>query len=290
MSRIIITGAAGLLGQSLVAGLKSEHTLFCIDVTPGPFGPRENIIYSQADLTEFAALRPRLVEFDADMIFNCAALSDVDTCETNHELADKLNYELVNRLLGIPFRKFIHYSSDYVFDGENGPYSEDDPINPINYYGTTKMHSERILQNSGINHLIIRTNVLYGRAINTRISFIDWVYRSLRRGDSIKVVDDQYNNSTLASNLAEASVEAAISDIGGILHLAGPDYLSRYEMAVNIADYFGLSAELIEKVATDVINQKANRPHHAGLKTDRAQAVLRTKLLGLADGLTEISR
>ena len=288
MSRIVITGAAGLLGQNLISRLAAHHQLLCIDIAENPFEPHDNINYLKADLTKFEAIRPRLIEFDADIIFNCAALSDVDVCETEKELADKLNFELVNRLLGTPFKKFIHYSSDYVFDGENGPYAEDDPVNPINYYGTTKMHSERILQNSGVNYLIIRTNVLYGHARNVRMNFIDWVYQSLKKGDSIKIVVDQYNNPTLASNLTEASIEAAMADLTGILHLAGADYMSRYEMAIKVAHHFGFPAELIKKTTTSTINQKAKRPHRAGLKIDKAKTLLETKLISLDDGLKAI--
>jgi dTDP-4-dehydrorhamnose reductase len=288
MSRIVITGAGGLLGQNLIALLTANHQLLCIDIAANTFELFDNINYLKADLTQFETIRPRLIEFDADMIFNCAALSDVDACESKKELADKLNFELVNRLLGTPFKKFIHYSSDYVFDGESGPYTEDDPVNPINYYGTTKMHSERILQNSGVNYLIIRTNVLYGHARNVRMNFIDWLYQSLKKGDSIKVVDDQYNNPTLASNLAEASIEAAMTDTTGILHIAGADYLSRYEMAVKVARHFGFPMDLIKKTTTAAINQKAKRPHRAGLKIDKARLLLKTKLLGLDDGLKAI--
>jgi dTDP-4-dehydrorhamnose reductase len=288
MSRIVITGAAGLLGQNLIALLTANHQLLCIDIAADTFELFDNINYLKADLTQFETIRPRLIEFDADMIFNCAALSDVDACETEKKLADKLNFELVNRLLGTPFKKFIHYSSDYVFDGETGPYAEDDPVNPINYYGATKMHSERILQNSGVNYLIIRTNVLYGHARNVRMNFIDWVYQSLKNGDSIKIVDDQYNNPTLASNLAEASIEAALADTTGILHIAGADYLSRYEIAVKVARHFGFPVDLIKKTTTVAINQKAKRPNRAGLKIDKARSLLKTKLLGLDDGFKAI--
>jgi dTDP-4-dehydrorhamnose reductase len=101
-------------------------------------------------------------------------------------------------------------------------------------------------------------------------------------------VDDQYNNPTLAGNLAEASIEAADRDFTGILHLAGPDYLSRYEIAVQIAAYYGLPNSLISKVTTDVIGQKANRPHHGGLKINKAKSILKTRLLKLKDGLSRL--
>jgi dTDP-4-dehydrorhamnose reductase len=285
MKRIIITGAAGLLGQHLVRRLAHKHHLLCVDRADNPFEKNINIDYFQADFTDFEAIRGELKNFDCDLIFNCIALSDVDACETHKDLAEELNFELVNRLLGVPFKKLIHFSSDYVFDGKNGPYGEDDVPEPINYYGATKLHSENILQNSGLNYLIIRTNVLYGNAKNVRLNFVAWVMASLESGETIKVVDDQYNNPTLADNLAEASIEAAFKDITGILHIAGAEYLSRYEMALRIARMFDYSSNLIIKVTTESIGQRARRPSRGGLKIDKAKTLLKTKLLNFDQGL-----
>jgi dTDP-4-dehydrorhamnose reductase len=289
MKKIIITGAAGLLGQHLVKNLKKEHELLGVDIAESPFDNSDNITYLQADLSDFEAVRGKLAAFEPEMIFNCAALSDVDACETDKDLAEKLNFELVNRLLSLQPGKIIYFSSDYVFDGKSGPYTEDDIPEPINYYGATKLHSENILRNSKLNYLIIRTNVLYGGAINVRLNFVGWVIKSLQAGEAIKVVDDQYNNPTLADNLAEAAIEAAFKDITGVLHIAGADYLSRYEMASKIADFFDYPKGLIERVSSDMIKQRARRPTRGGLKIDKAKKVLTTELLGLDRGLQALA-
>lgn len=285
MSNICITGAAGLLGQNLVNLLKLEHNILCLDIADNPFDENRNISYLQADLTDFSSVRERIKNHKPDYLFNCAALTDVDRCENEKALADKLNFELVNHLLAVARGRIIHYSSDYVFNGNDGPYAETDPVEPINYYGVTKLHSENILIQSKLDYLIIRTNVLYGRAINTRDNFVTWVIDSLKRGESIKVVDDQFNNPTLAENLAGASVEAALEGIQGLLHIAGDEYLCRYEAASVIADIFGFNHELIARGKTSEISQKAKRPHYGGLKIDKAKNILKTRLLGLTDGI-----
>ncbi len=289
MSRILITGAAGLLGQNLVGQLLEKHHLQAVDKTANPFDESCGIDYLQADLTSFESIRPTILAFGPEYIFNCAALTDVDRCETERELADKLNFELVNHLLSIPVKKIIHYSSDYVFDGSSGPYKEDDRTEPINYYGLTKLHSENILMNSGVDYLIIRTNVLFGIAIGVKNNFVSWVKESLERGESISVVDDQFNNPTLASNLAKASVEVAFNDTKGILHISGDQYLSRYQAALIIAEHHKLDTNLIRRSTSSQISQKAKRPLKGGLVIDKAKAILKIKLIPFTESYVLIA-
>jgi dTDP-4-dehydrorhamnose reductase len=117
---------------------------------------------------------------------------------------------------------------------------------------------------------------------------VTWVIESLRRDQTIKVVEDQYNNPTYTSNLAVASAEAAIKGISGILHIGGSDYLSRFEAAMKIASVFDFQPELIQKAKTSEILQKAKRPHYGGLKIERAKKILDTQLMGLDEGLKSL--
>lgn len=285
MRKILITGAAGLLGQALVNHLKGKHILLCVDIADNPFSAHESLQYIQADLTDFIPIKTEIVSFRSDFIFNCAAYSDVDSCEVNKPLAEKINIGLVENLLGVPFTKLIHYSSDYVFNGQAGPYAEEDRADPLGYYGWTKLQSEKLLQKLLHRCLIIRTNVLYGTAVNTRSNFMQWTAENLRRNRTIRVVNDQFNNPTYAVNLAEATVEAATSDLTGILHLAGPGYYSRYEIAIIIAGFLKLNPDLIKPVTTSELSQTALRPKKGGLKTDKAASLLKTKFICLKDGL-----
>jgi len=285
MRKILLTGAAGLLGQALVNRLIENHELLCIDIAANPFSVYENLHYIQADLTDFAPLRLEIANFRPDFIYNCAAYSDVDGCEVSKQLAEMINIDLVKNLLDIPFTKLIHYSSDYVFNGQAGPYAETDPVDPLGYYGWTKLQSEHLIQKSAKNCLIIRTNVLYGTGINTRPDFMRWVAANLQQGRIIRVVADQFNNPTYASSLAQASIEAAACNLTGIWHLAGPDYYSRFEIANIIANLLSLDHHLIRPVSTIELGQPARRPQRGGLKTDKAAGVLKTKFLSLKDGL-----
>ena len=285
MKRIAMTGAAGLLGQHLAAKFSPRARLLCLDNNPSPFENDHNIEYIPVDLLQVDSWQKALERFRPEIIVNCAAYSDVDACEDNHELADRMNIELVANLLEYSSARLVHFSSDYVFNGESGPYDENDQPDPINYYGRSKSESEKLLQNSGRDYLIIRTNVLYGLAKKVRPNYVTWLVDFLKQHKPVSIVTDQYNNPTYAANLAEASIEALDLGLSGILHIGGLNYLSRYEAALLIAKTLKLDKGLITKSTSDKLKQKANRPARGGLKITKARKILKTKLLGLEDGL-----
>lgn len=285
MNKILITGAAGLLGQHLVKELISKSNIFAIDKCENPFEETAEFRYQQTDLLEWGNIESELKSFGPDIIFNCAACTDVDGCETDKELADRLNIGLVENLAGLAVGKIIQFSTDYVFDGQSGPYGENDPVNPLGHYGKTKLQSEEILKRSDRPYLVIRSNVLYGRAINVRPNFISWLLDRLQANEKAQLVTDQFNNPISAGNLAEASIEAAQSDLNGIIHIAGPDYLSRYDIGKIVARRFKLNQRLIEPVTTYQLKQLARRPRFGGLKIDKAKRMLKTPLMGLEESL-----
>jgi dTDP-4-dehydrorhamnose reductase len=285
MSRILVTGAAGLLGQHLVIQLQQTDEVLAIDRALNPFAGQKTLQYIQADLLENSSADKLIIAFQPEIIFNCAAYTDVDGCENNKVLADQLNVDLVEHLLRMPFAKFVHFSTDYVFDGRDGPYGEADPTNPISYYGQTKLRSENSLKKSGKPYLIIRSNVLFGHANNTRPNFITWLIDTFRRGQAFKLVTDQFNNPISALNLAKAAVEAAAGNNLGILHIGGADYFSRFDMGKIVARRFKFNARLIEPVTTYQLHQAAPRPLRGGLKIDKAKRILKTPLLGFEQGL-----
>ncbi|OQX92113.1 MAG: hypothetical protein B6D58_04600 [candidate division Zixibacteria bacterium 4484_95] len=292
MRRVLVTGAAGLLGQYLVNFLRSveavhkDISILAVDKANNPFESSFELDYLQADLISFDSIKSTIDNFKPDFIFNCAAYTDVDGCEKNKQLADALNVRLVKNLLEIhSFKKIIHFSTDYVFNGLNGPYSEEDDTDPVGYYGLTKLQSERLLQNSRRYFLIIRTNVLYGTGKNVRPNFITWMIDNLRKNKNLQIITDQFNNPTYAGNLAQAAIEAAQTDYTGVLHIAGADYLSRYQIALKTAVHFNLNSELIEPIRTQKLGQEARRPLFGGLKIDKAKNLLKTRLIGLNEGL-----
>jgi dTDP-4-dehydrorhamnose reductase len=281
----LVTGACGLLGQHLVNRLKPKYEVIAVDITTNTFKKHENLIFINCDLTDSGALARVLSDTNPDIIYNCAAYTDVDGCEKNRELAYKLNVELVKSLLEAGAERLIQYSTDYVFDGKRGPYDEKDETDPMGYYGETKLHSERLILDSHGSHLIIRTNVLFGTGENVRPNFITWLIDNLNNAKQLRIVTDQYNNPIHADNLAETSIEAEETDLTGVLHLAGDSYLSRFEIAVKTAEHFGLNRKLISPVTTSQLGQIARRPMRGGLKIDLAKKFLKSRLLSFEEGL-----
>ncbi|UCC78774.1 MAG: SDR family oxidoreductase [Candidatus Zixiibacteriota bacterium] len=285
MKTALVTGACGLLGQYLVNHLKSKYKTVAVDIAANVFETHKNVAFVNRDLTESGAPAGILSEANPDIIYNCAAYTDVDGCETDRDRAYELNVKLVENLLDAGPKRLIQYSTDHVFNGERGPYKEDDETDPIGYYGETKLQSERITLNSAGRHLIIRTNVLFGSGINIRPNFVTWLMDNLRQSNRIKVVTDQYNNPIHADNLAGASIEAEESGLTGVLHLAGDSYLSRFELAVETADFFNFDRNLILPVKSSELEQIAGRPLRGGLKIDLAKRLLESRLLGFDEAL-----
>ena len=196
-------------------------------------------------------------------------MTQVDGCELNPNLAKEINIAGVQHLCDSFDGKIIHLSTDYVFDGENGPYSEDDPVCPLSVYGETKLESERILLNHNPNHLVIRGNVIYDDSETTKASFLNWVVNSLKEKQEIQVVNDQVNNPTWTKSMADIIALCIEKDLSGIVHWGDADHLNRYDFAIKIAEKYVLDSKLIKAITTEELNQAAPRPLKSGLKSDK---------------------
>ena len=286
--KVLITGANGLLGQKIVSDFSPSHNVLAVDLSDEPFLSLSNFSYKNCDITKKEEIEAVFNFFKPEIVINSAAYTDVDGCEINKDLAWAVNVEGVRNLVQlcqIHQAKLVHFSTDYVFDGEKGPYSENDPTHPKSFYGETKLESEKIVISSGIDFLIIRTNVLYGLGINIKKNFFLWLYEELSQTHKIKVVTDQLNNPTLADNLSSATKELVQRKASHIFHIAGATYLSRYDFALQVAQVFGLDEKNIIPIKTGELQQKASRPLRGGLKTDKAKSFLKTKLWEVEESL-----
>ena len=185
MKKILITGSTGQLGNSLGKVFKSRYDLVFSSRTK----PNKNTNYF-LDITNSLLVKDILSAISPDIIINLAALTNVDLCESNPDLAHAINFQGVKNLVNVFKGPIIHLSTDYVFDGKLGQYKENDITNPINVYGLTKHKAEKILLEKSKESLVIRTNVLYDYQSKSKASFLNWVVDSLKRGEKIKVVDD----------------------------------------------------------------------------------------------------
>jgi len=285
--RILITGASGQLGNSVVNQLFGKYELLATDISNNKFNTL-NIPFSILDITDIEQIKNILTNFNPDVIINLAAFTDVDGCELNPDKVYLLNAKSVEMLSNNFDGQFIQISTDYVFDGYNGPYSEDDGTNPISIYGKTKLEAEKILQDNINNWCILRTNVLFDYYNNTEASFIKWIIDSLKANKSINVVDDQWNNPTWTQNLAEIIELVINKNVTGLYNYGGAVYLNRFEFTKIIADIFNLDKTLILPISTESLNQAAKRPLKGGLKTEKIEEEFDVKCVDLKTSLSMI--
>lgn len=266
--KILITGAFGQLGNSLKNFLSINDEVFRtgLNIPTGGKGLQLNIV-------DKIMLKDIISSISPDVIINLAALTNVDFCESNPEIAKEVNTNGVQNLVDVFSGKIIHLSTDYVFDGLKGPYKEEDQINPISVYGKTKYDAEKIVLDKN-NNLVLRANVLYNMFGNNKASFLNWVVNNLKNKNSIQVVNDQFNNPTWTESIAEILVNCLNKDMSGLYHWGDQDYLSRYDFAIKIAESYNLKSDLIEQIPTSQLKQIAPRPLNGGLDQSKLKKYL----------------
>jgi dTDP-4-dehydrorhamnose reductase len=298
--RILITGSNGLLGQKLVHQLLDHPNYEFLATSAGANRisklneTNHSHLYQTLDITNKENVNSVVSSFKPNIIINTAAMTNVDACETDRENCWKLNVMAVEYLIDACKNldaHLIHLSTDFVFDGENGPYKEDDIALPLSYYGQSKLASEKLMQNSGLKHWsIARTIIVYGVAENmSRSNIVLWAKEALEKKQPIKVVDDQFRMPTWADDLAIGCLLIADKQANGIFHLSGKDFMSIYELVERVADYFGLEKNTMEKIKSNSLNQAAKRPPKTGFVLDKSNKILGYNPISFEEGLKKIA-
>jgi dTDP-4-dehydrorhamnose reductase len=288
---ILITGANGLLGQAVTKLFlrETEYEIFISSVEDKSYYFTDDYTgYIKLDLTSRDELKKSFSEIKPGVVINCAAYTDVDGCESERELCWKINVDAVKNLIiasRISNTKVIHISTDYVFDGKQGPYTETDTPNPVSFYGRSKLAGENALITSGINYAILRTVVLFGNGINVKKNFALWLIGELKNGNRVNIVDDQISNNTIADDLAYGILKVTEKNSRGIYNIAGKDIISRYEFAMIACDVFEFDKTLVKRIKTGQLSQPAPRPMKSGLVTFKAEAELGFKPMDTFEAL-----
>ena len=284
--KILVTGAGGLLGSKLVHILSKEN-----DVTPthnvNPLQPNSipmNIAEEDSVSRVLRSVRP-------DVVVHAAAMTNVDGCESNEELAWGINVQGTRNIAQgcrTIDAKLVYVSTDYVFDGEKGLYSEQDKTNPINYYGLTKLKGEEFATQLCRDSVVARASVVYGWH-PTRTNFATWIIDSLRNRRQLNVAIDHHNSPTLADDLAEIIGRIISSKANGVYHTSGSERISRYEFALKIADIFKLDRSLVKPVKMKEIKAwTAKRPKDSSLSVGKLQNDLGIEPLDLTRALSRM--
>ena len=278
--KILITGSNGLLGQKLVEFCLAQQVPFLAT----SIGANRNLMcpvknYQTLDITDEKNLFLVLKRFAPTHIIHTAAITNVDDCEINAAQCDLVNRQSVQLLAKFCAQNSCHLqllSTDFVFDGQAGPYKETDQPNPLSVYARSKHMAEQILQSQhNLNYSIVRTILVYGFAENlSRSNLILWAKTALQSKEPIQIVDDQFRAPTWASDLAWACLRICQLNEEGIFHICGPETLSIFQIVQRIADFYQLEMAHVSKVSSAMLQQAAPRPPRTGFVLDKAQKVL----------------
>ncbi|MFX0204419.1 MAG: dTDP-4-dehydrorhamnose reductase [Candidatus Hodarchaeota archaeon] len=289
--RILITGGSGLLGSKIAATATIKgHEVYsgykeheAIHGTP----IKLDICDKQSVIKAFDRIKPK-------MVVHAAALTNVDKCEEDHNIAWRVNVEGTRNILessGFLNAFFIYVSTDYVFSGEEGMYKETDRPDPINNYGLTKLEAEKMVRDSHLEWCITRPSVIYGTTpASGKINFALWIINNLKQGKPIKIITDQWVSPTLNTNLAEMILEVLERRLIGLYHLAGATPINRYEYASLIAETFQYDKTLITPVKSGEMKWLAKRPRNTSLNVEKATETLRHKPLEIQQALNKLKK
>jgi len=294
--RILITGANGFLGHHLSALLLSAgHEVFATGKGDGrlPLEEKKGFQYLPMDFTDPFAAHDVFEKVKPEVVVHAGAMTRVDECEQQQWPAYLVNVEgTVNMLLNAEEWKshFIFVSTDFVFDGEKGMYTEQDTRNPVNFYGKTKAEAEDAVMEYEYDWAIVRTSLVYGPSVPGRSNILTVVKEKLERGEEYAVVNDQLRTPTCIEDLAAGITAIIDKKATGIYHLSGTDELTPYAMAVAVATFLDLDPSLLKKVDATVFTQPARRPRDTRFILDKARNELGYQPVSFAEGLSRTFR
>ena len=296
MKRILVTGSNGLLGQKLTDRILSKKDFELIATSKGlnRYPYESGYKYVELDICNPNQVKQVLELYHPAAVIHTAAMTNVDACENNKELCQALNVTAVENLVTVCEKLdilLIHLSTDFIFDGEDGPYTEEDKPNPLSYYGRTKLEAENVLQKSSCRWAILRTIIVYGIVNDmSRTNIVLWAKDALEKGDPIKVVFDQWRMPTLAEDLAECCLLVVKYNAQGIYNASGKDMMSIVELVEEVADFWGLNKSLINPISSDSLNQTAKRPKRTGFVLDKTIRELHYNPHSFKEGLAIVDK
>ncbi len=294
--RILITGSNGLLGQKLVEVLEPNAGFQLLATSRGAnrIEQIKDFDYRSVDITDQRQIEKVFADFQPDVVINTAAMTNVDACENDKEQCWAMNVDAVQYLIDACIQydvHLVHLSTDFVFDGENGPYRESDQPAPLSYYGQSKYEAEqRIIKSKLTKCAIVRTIIVYGVGENlSRSNIVLWAKGALEGGQPLNIVDDQFRAPTLAEDLAIACLLIAEKQASGIYHISGKDQMSILELVQRVAKFFNLSTDNISPAKSSDFKQAAKRPPVTGFVLKKANEELGYEPRSFEEGLEILS-
>lgn len=294
--KILITGSNGLLGQHIIKLLieTTGHTIIATGrgASRLPFEVSDLYDYFPLDITDGIAVNDFILAHEPELVIHAAAMTQPDECEQHPIECWNVNVTATRFLLEAAEKinaRFIYISTDFVFDGVNGPYKETDEPGPVNYYGSSKLAAEKSVMESDLQWAIVRTVLVYGNIlVGNRSNVISWVKENLMNGKAIKVVSDQLRTPTYVEDLAKGILLVVEKNAAGVYHISGEEEMSPHDMAIATADYLQLDKSLMTKVNADTFTQPARRPLKTGFVIDKAKRELGYQPTSFKDSLKKM--
>lgn len=294
--KVFVTGANGLLGQHLIRQLVEEGK-FAIHATgkgPSrlPYGQGNGVTYHELDITDFKQSQSLVEKLSPHIIIHAAAVTQPNDCAADKTTCWRTNVGATRTLIKAAQKTksyFIYLSTDFVFDGTDGPYDEHAIPNPVNDYGESKLLAEEMVEMSGLHWAIVRTVLVYGGKVpGGRPNFIQWVKDKLTAGEKIKVVNDQFRTPTYVEDLAKGIILVLLKHAKGIYHISGKEMCTPYQLALLVANVLQADDSLIEQVTAETFKEPAKRPAKTGFIITKAVKELGYVPVKLEEGVKRV--
>lgn len=281
--RVLVIGASGFIGRYLVRGLGSVPgaEVFCSFRSRTPQNDRNH--WYQVELTDPVDLEKTVSLIRPDLVVHLAAMADVGTCEREQAAATAVNVTATNEISHLCHTlgaRLLFVSTEYVFDGQSGPYREDDAPDPTTHYGRTKLEAEQAVAALGAHGASLRTSIVYGWPAPGRRNFVSALVERLQRGETYHGGTEVMRSPVYVEHLVACIARLVEEFHPGVHHVAGSDWVGMYDFALAVAGEFGLDRNLVSPSPGS-----PDSPDRLGLDCDRTQRRLGLQPFGLAQGL-----
>ena len=286
--KLFITGISGLLGLNLALQARERFQISgCYYAHPIVL---DGIQALKADIASTDVLDRALRKIRPDVILHTAGLTNVEECEANPVLAQRLNVEAVQHVAKIADTlraRLIHISTDHLYDGAEPWKKETDIPDPLNVYARTKWEAEQVVLKVCPDAMIIRTN-FFGWGTSIRVSFSDWILNALAENRELTMFNDVFFTPILINDLVDKMIDLMVRKATGIFHVAGGERLSKYAFAIELAQVFNYSKDKIRQISVEGFPFRAKRPKDMSLSSEKAGRYLGMRMPAVKDALNRL--
>jgi len=283
MKKAMAIGIEGMLGHIFLNVASKDYDVVGTYLNPTFKQKFQKFSTEKLDITNKKSVESVVKKHSPDMIVNCAAVTDVDFCEGHPQIAEAVHVggtKFLSEAADAISAKFIHISTDFIFDGRKGNYTEEDLPNPLGVYARTKYEGEKVVSK---NAIIART-CIYGWNIQNKQSLVEWIINKLKKKEYVSLFVDSFFSPIYTGDFSQIILEMFEKNLKGIYHIAGSEKINKYNFGLKVAKVFNLNKEYIKPVKFDSIKRKAKRPKDTSLCCDKIKKE-EVKLKNVEEGL-----